>query len=62
VTPIRVGKFGELGWTSWMAPNWASLETTRRDARFHPAERMRHKRRQPKETGGEGGSNGRYQP
>jgi type VI secretion system protein ImpH len=62
VAPIRIGKFGELGWTSWMAPNWATLETTRRDARFHPAERMRHKRLKPKETGGEGGSNGRYQP
>lgn len=46
--PIRLGEFGQLGWTTWMAPNWASLETTRRDARFHPAERMRLKRRKAK--------------
>jgi type VI secretion system protein ImpH len=61
VAPIRIGKFGELGWTSWMAPNWASLETTRSDARFHPADRMRHKRRQPKQTGGGEGGDSRYQ-
>jgi type VI secretion system protein ImpH len=61
--PIRIGKFGQLGWTTWMAPNWTSMQAYRRDARFHPAERMRHKRRREgKETGGEGGSNGRYQP
>jgi type VI secretion system protein ImpH len=42
--PIRIGKFGQLGWTSWMAPNWTSKEAYRRDARFHPAERMKHKR------------------
>jgi type VI secretion system protein ImpH len=43
--PIKLGRFGQLGWTSWMAPNWTSSEAYRRDARFHPAERMRHKRR-----------------
>jgi type VI secretion system protein ImpH len=42
--PVRLGMFGQLGWTSWMAPNWTSMEAYRRDARFHPAERMRHKR------------------
>jgi type VI secretion system protein ImpH len=42
--PIRMGKFGQLGWTSWMAPNWTSTDAYRRDARFHPAERMKHKR------------------
>ena len=42
--PIRLGKFGQLGWTTWMAPNWASDQEYRRDARFHPAERMQHKR------------------
>jgi type VI secretion system protein ImpH len=42
--PIRLGTFGQLGWTSWMAPNWTATETYRRDARFHPAERMRRKR------------------
>jgi type VI secretion system protein ImpH len=42
--PVRLGRFGQLGWTSWMAPNWTSKETYRRDARFHPAERMKNKR------------------
>jgi len=45
VKPVRLGQFGNLGWTSWMAPNWGEAEgALRRDARFHPAERMRHKR------------------
>jgi type VI secretion system protein ImpH len=43
--PTRLGRFGQLGWTSWMAPNWTSSEAYRRDARFHPADHMRHKRR-----------------
>lgn len=61
--PIRLGKFGQLGWTTWMAPNWTSVETYRRDARFHPAERMRHKRRrQAAQSRVEGGSDGRHQP
>jgi type VI secretion system protein ImpH len=42
--PIRIGAFGQLGWTSWLAPNWTSLEPYRRDARFHPAERVRQER------------------
>jgi type VI secretion system protein ImpH len=62
VEPIRLGRFGQLGWTTWMAPNWTSLEEYRRDARFHPAERMRHKRRRTSPAiRREGGSNGRYQ-
>jgi len=61
--PIRIGKFGQLGWTTWMAPNWTSKEAYRRDARFHPAERMKHKRMsKAAETRREGGSNGRHQP
>ena len=44
VEPMRLGSFGQLGWTSWVAPNWASSEEWRCDARFHPAEQMRHKR------------------
>ena len=44
VEPVRLGTFGQLGWTSWMAPNWTSVEVYRRDAKFHPAERIRHKR------------------
>ena len=60
--PIKLGRFGQLGWTSWMAPNWTSLEAYRRDARFHPAERMRHKRRLKSQAiAKEGESNGRYQ-
>jgi type VI secretion system protein ImpH len=59
--PIRIGKFGQLGWTSWMAPNWTSMEAYRRDARFHPAERMRHKRKAA-EARLEEGNDGRYQP
>jgi len=60
--PIRLGQFGQLGWTSWMAPNWTSLEPYRRDARFHPADRMRQKRRGASPaTGREGESNGRHQ-
>jgi type VI secretion system protein ImpH len=43
--PVRIGSFGQLGWTTWMAPNWTSTDPYRRDARFHPAERARHKRR-----------------
>jgi len=44
--PVRLGRFGQLGWTSWMAPNWTSKEVYRQDARFHPAERMKIKREQ----------------
>ncbi len=47
VEPVRLGGFGQLGWTSWMAPNWSKTDqTVRRDARFHPAERVEHRRRQ----------------
>lgn len=52
VKPVRLGGFGNLGWTSWMAPNWGEAEgALRRDARFHPAERMRQKRENQKKTG-----------
>jgi type VI secretion system protein ImpH len=62
VEPVRLGRFGQLGWTSWMAPNWTLSEAYRRDARFHPAERMRHKRRlKSSMTGREGEGNGRHQ-
>ena len=46
VPPIRLGQSGQLGWTTWMAPNWTLQDAYRRDARFHPAERMRQKREQ----------------
>ena len=62
VEPVRLGRFGQLGWTSWMAPNWTLSEAYRLDARFHPAERMRDKRRlKSSTTGREGEGNGRHQ-
>ncbi|MBR1155219.1 type VI secretion system baseplate subunit TssG [Bradyrhizobium sp. JYMT SZCCT0428] len=42
--PIRLGQFGQLGWTTWMSPNWTLKDAFRRDARFHPSDRMKHKR------------------
>jgi len=45
VEPTCLGRFGQLGWTTWMAPDWATTEAYRRDARFHPAERMERKRK-----------------
>lgn len=46
VEPTRIGSFGQLGWTTWMAPNWSkATEAYRSDARFHPAEILRQKRR-----------------
>jgi type VI secretion system protein ImpH len=61
--PIRLGRFGQLGWTTWMAPNWTLMDAFRRDARFHPAERMRHKRAlRSKQARCKEGSDGRYQP
>jgi type VI secretion system protein ImpH len=61
--PIRLGKFGQLGWTTWMSPNWTSLEAFRHDARFHPSERMRQKRARKSTRADRGGEiNGRYQP
>jgi len=44
VEPVKLGKAGALGWTTWVAPDWAAAEAYRADARFHPAERMRAKR------------------
>jgi type VI secretion system protein ImpH len=44
VEPVELGKCGALGWTSWMAPNFAADEY-RRDARFNPAEQAARGRR-----------------
>jgi type VI secretion system protein ImpH len=41
--PISLGKTGELGWTSWLAPD-PSADGYRYDALFHPSERIRQKR------------------
>jgi type VI secretion system protein ImpH len=60
--PTRLGKFGQLGWSTWMSPNWTSTDKYRRDARFHPAERMKHKRmRHTKAAEKAGGRDGGYQ-
>lgn len=60
VEPMRLGRFGQLGWTSWMAPDWTTTEAYRRDARFHPAERMERKR-QRRPAASEGDADGRHQ-
>jgi len=45
IEAARLSQFGQLGWTSWMSPNWAKTdEAYRRDARFHPAEILKQKR------------------
>lgn len=49
VTPVRVGLNAQLGWTSWMAPNWSKMdETIRRDAHFHVESRLDRRRKKPK--------------
>ena len=59
VEPLRLGHFGQLGWTSWMAPDWTTTEAYRRDARFHPADRMERNRRM-RQAGNDGGADGRH--
>jgi len=47
VEPVELSKFGQLGWTTWMSPNWAdNKDAYRRDARFHPREILKQKRKQ----------------
>ena len=49
ITPVRLGKGVQLGWTSWMAPNWSKTdETIRKDARFHVVSRLAQQRRASK--------------
>jgi type VI secretion system protein ImpH len=46
ITPVRLGESVQLGWTSWMAPNWSNTdETIRTDARFHVVSRIAQQRR-----------------
>lgn len=62
VEPMRLGSFGQLGWTSWVAPNWTATDTTMRcDARFHPADRLRRERGLVSRAQA-GGHDGRHQP
>ncbi len=43
VVPSRLGQSGQLGWTSWMSPNWTVEKGTyRTDARFNLATRFGH--------------------
>jgi type VI secretion system protein ImpH len=45
ITPVRLGESVQLGWTSWMAPNWSKTdETIRKDARFHVVSRLAKRR------------------
>ena len=43
VVPTRLGSFGQIGWTTWMAPNWSATQLYRCDSRFHPSERVNRK-------------------
>lgn len=40
VAPMQLGKAGQLGWTSWLAPDWSSRDDWRTDARFDLARRF----------------------
>jgi type VI secretion system protein ImpH len=60
--PATLGKFGQLGWTGWMAPNWTSDDEYRRDTRFHPAERVKQRRRDSNRANDpDGGRDGGHQ-
>jgi type VI secretion system protein ImpH len=62
VEPVRLGRSGQLGYTSWMAPSWATGDQTYRcDARFSPAERQREKRAKSQRAGRIGDDHGRHQ-
>ena len=57
VTPMRLGRSGRVGWTSWLAPRVDPADTGERaDARFNLAERVRARRaREAEDTlGGRG--------
>ncbi|WP_246088624.1 type VI secretion system baseplate subunit TssG [Phreatobacter stygius] len=42
VAPVTLGRAGRLGWTSWMAPDWAEADSAlRTDARFDVHERAK---------------------
>jgi type VI secretion system protein ImpH len=38
--PMRLGVSGQLGWTTWLAPDWSSRDEWRTDARFDLARRF----------------------
>ena len=45
VRPVSLGRFGRLGYTTWMQPHDPAAEGYRRDARFSPADRVAERRR-----------------
>lgn len=50
--PMVLGKAGRLGWTSWMAPDWAEdPEAMRCDARFNVQARVKEHRARPPASG-----------
>jgi len=47
IEPVRLAKFGQLGWTTWVGTDPSpDRPAYRSDARFHPAERMRQRRQE----------------
>jgi type VI secretion system protein ImpH len=49
--PMVLGRSGRLGWTSWMAPDWAAdANSMRSDARFHVHSRMKQSRETAREV------------
>ena len=51
ITAVRLGQGVQLGWTSWMSPNWSKTdETIRKDARFHVVSRLARNRRAADES------------
>ena len=44
IRPMRLGDFGAIGWTSWLAPDQSDPDSYRCDAQFNPADMMRQKR------------------
>lgn len=44
IEPIRLGGFGAVGWTSWLAPDRSRPDGYRCDAQFNPADILRQKR------------------
>lgn len=53
VAPVKLSSFGQLGWTSWVNPEWVGLDRPYRcDARFHPADILKQKRKRRRDDVG----------
>jgi type VI secretion system protein ImpH len=46
---MRLGGFGAIGWTSWLAPDRSDPDGYRCDAQFNPADIIRQKRQRRKD-------------